>query len=532
MTTATRILVVVGLAALAGCPFSFTNDEHCAANEGDASCAAADPSTPYCALDGCSLYDEVANRSGCVADLPSDPTCYSPCGGKQNASDRIDCGAQTDGGTVGSSSTSDATGPTTAGTDTASTTEGGCDCSEDQPVCLDGACLGCDDDDDCMTWFEADAERAYCVDRDCVGCTLEIQTQQSTPFFEGCVPEENCDDGSCVPGCLYPGHCPETGCISRDKLCAPPDLAFYVSANPNPGVDPDGSEAAPYPTILQAVTGIGRQLEGDPFRVGTIFLEPGRYEETVEIDSRRVVVRPKDPGAGQVTLAPATGSEYVFDLLAPDTGLGSGILMVQDIHFEGPGYVARVESTARFYGENLEVVGADGVLTLEENGAGYLRNSLITAVSEQAPFVVGPQTELAIVASTIIDNAWESSWFDCADAEPDRQALLDVRSSIVGNVGENVSADLFGPNCNVSVSDTIIDTIDAAWFSGDDYRLNTAAEGGLLIPAVGLCQDGDPLETAPVFVPCVPPVDVDGRDRTLLVNDDGDPVNYAGFCAL
>ena len=48
---ALMIFGVLGLGLAAGCPFSFANEEHCANNDGDSTCAAANPDTPYCALD-------------------------------------------------------------------------------------------------------------------------------------------------------------------------------------------------------------------------------------------------------------------------------------------------------------------------------------------------------------------------------------------------------------------------------------------------------------------------------------------------
>ena len=524
MGTRIRLLLAGGLWAglLAGCPFSFTNEDHCAAQAGDATCAQADPSRPYCALDGCTLYDEVDNRTGCVAEQPSRAECYSPCGGKQDANTNANCESpETDTDpTSGTDTEPQPTSSTTEGPGSSSES-GGCSCDPATPVCVDGTCMACTDDAFCA---DLSADEPLCFGLDCVSCRPLI-----TPFFighEGCdaVGTEggspNCLDGACETKCLFHEDCPGTGCDFRTGLCGPTDVVLYVAAGGND--DADGSEDAPLATVGAAIERIGIQTRDEPFKMGTILLGSGMYTEALAFGSRTVVLRAADPeGVPPVMRAPepAKGEDPapVFHLLRSTAdNPGGGILSVQGIVFEdSPGPVAQVESATRFFADDVAMLG-NGAAILNVGGAAFLRNSVV-AGGETTPFVFSDPSEFAVVASTIIDNS-AALWFDCSGEGANSQ--ISIRDSIVGNFGGEAFSTLHSAEC-VVVDDgplrSVVGDVGAqgAFRVDEHYRLDASpGEMYQLDEDVGFCEPGVAIDPGAFLKPCPPTRDVDGKDRT------------------
>lgn len=526
--TSSRVLALLGALGLAmatGCPFSFANEEHCANNDGDATCAAANPDAPYCALDNCGAYDEVSNRTGCVAEIPDRMECYSPCGGALDATQNSDCsvasGTDTQSDTDPSTTATTTTGPSS--TDD-SNTDPGCDCTEDAPVCLDGECVACDSDGFCVEAFGED--RRFCEAADCVQCRPEMA--EIGVIHQGCddFNNLNCVDGSCNPACLLPEDCPDSGCELRAGFCGPRERFFYVAPG---GDDENGAGTAddPWQSIQRAVDAVGRQTEDQPYQVGTIYLAPGTYEEAVVVESRAIVVRPVDVDAQRpVIRAPEAADEEeqppAFTLIQGDAdSLGGGTMSIVGVSLSGsPGAAVFVGSTARVFADDVEFIG-NGVAIDMDGAAGFLRNCIV-AEQTQGVFTFQDRSELALVSTTVIDEreepeGMELSTIDCTG--PAEDTRVSIRDSIVGSI-ENEAAPIDATRgCDETDGAPLRSLVGFVGPSGayqpdDRYRLDAnPGEAFELNDDVGTCAPGEAIDPEGFFLPCPPSNDIDGRSR-------------------
>lgn len=503
----------LSLGMAAGCPFSFTNKDHCAAQQGDATCASADPSRPYCAL-GCGAYDEVTNRTGCVAEVPVEPTCYSPCGNEEDATVNAVCDGGTDAGTdTGTSTTVDPTGSASTTQGEASTTDGGCNCDADAPVCVDGMCVACEDNALCAG---IDDDFPYCVGGDCVVCQ-PIVSNEGFRFHDGCdspgVP--SCIDGTCG-ACVLPDMCPQTGCDFDLGLCGPTNLVFYI--------DPTGDDAGPG-TAAEPLASIGEAIErigaGDDFgdlHIGTLMVGAGTYTGAYTLERRTVILRPWHP-EDEVRLVapePAKGEDPapVFRILQTPN-LGKGVLDLRGVVIENsPGPVFQLQTTGRLYVDDVEMVGNRNAI-VSEGGVFFFRNSLVTGCTESAFVFTDEATEVTLMASTIIENP-TLPLFDCSE----KGHLVSVEGSIVGNF-DTPSADQLGSGgCDVGerALHSLVGDIGSPgeYREESGYRLETnPSEMFEVPPTTEACEPenaGDP---------CPPLLDIDGKSRGTN--------NYAGF---
>lgn len=514
--------LLVGLAA--GCPFSFTNDDHCAAQAGDSTCAAADPSTPYCALDGCGLYDEVTNRTGCVAEMPTDMACYSPCGGKLDANARSDCEAATGSSTVGPSTETDPSSSTTTVGDTESSTTDACGCGPDAPICLDGDCVACPDDAWCETEFED--VREVCFANDCVVCAPSLAAT-GEKHHRGCsLSMPNCTDEACTDPCLLPDDCPLTSCEHRYGVCGPTDRVLYVSVNS--GVEGgEGSIEEPLRFIAEALDRVDPKASGNDYSLTTIFLAPGTYTEALELAGRTVILRPTDPSAARPVLT-SPDTRPVFDLLKDSDTDQQAVLDVVGLRFEDSmGPVARVGPTSRFLADGVEMFGNAAIVEIER-GQVFLRNSIV--VGTTGPVLRSIDTgDFGVVASTIVENE-AATWFDCSSLG--ENTVVTIRDSIVGRFDGTAFGDLITPECALLDEDmdgksvpvtspvrtvTGADVEASAFLLDGTYRLdNMPAQGPYVLEDAAFCPEGSP--PAPTAKPCPPRVDIDGKDRLSAGN--------------
>lgn len=256
-----------------GCRFTEPNPAHCFNNDGDAYCAARDPSRPYCerGQDACISPD---NDHGCVASRPID-ACYSPCGGRSTLAENGECVAA-------ESSSGSSSGGTQTGTDTgtetgsSSSTTGPQPCMSNEdctdptlPYCADdGLCAGCGDapqpagNQACMT---ADAQRPLCDEGVCVACVVGLDTTVCDQQLLVC------DDltHSCVD-CTQHDQCGAGACDVADGRCFDPDNVLHV------GMDQT------YQTITAALDDVGAMLL-DP---AVLVLHQGSsFDETATVSS-------------------------------------------------------------------------------------------------------------------------------------------------------------------------------------------------------------------------------------------------------
>lgn len=509
-------LAAIWLGLMTGCPFSFTNEEHCAARSGNASCAAADPSTPYCALDGCGLYDEVDNRTGCVADQPTDMACYSPCGGKLDANTRSDCAAGTEATTEGSGTDTQTPASSTGTTDDpdATDTTDSCACEGETPICVDGECVPCTSDTECS---ESVGEGLLCDGGSCVPCTPTTDPLVASRHTGCSADAPNCIDDACSAACLLPEDCDPTacdpekdacapsGCDLRRGLCVPEDRIYYVSSV---GLDSgDGSRESPFLTI-------GRALEEIPFKagpndvsVGTILLAPGVvYEEALQFAGKSIVLRPSGPGEPPVIRSP--DESPVFSLLSESKDSPEqAVLYLDHVRVEGTaGPVALLDRTTRLFADstelfdNAEGIRSDGAFT-------YLRNTVVAGT-------VGPvytaldESNLDIEASTIIDNA-AALWLDCSGEGAD--SIVGIRDSIVGLLEGPAFSTLISDECLLTEARNVLGDAGVEGDYRDGYRLELMPRDLFMIDGPQTCESD--VSGLPGDELCAPRLDIDGKSR-------------------
>ncbi len=520
MSASSRLLCVLALAALAGCPFSFTNEEHCAANDGDAFCASADASKPYCALDGCGLYDEVGNRNGCIAEQPEDLSCYSPCGGKQDANTRSDCEGDTDAGTMGSSGSSSTSGSTAPTTDVPSTTEGGCDCDNPTPICSDGECVACGEDAECEQRFPG--KREFCEAEGCVACRSTMVESQwnhaGCPETGSDAPQApSCVAGECIPWCLFPSDCPGTGCDFEHGLCAPLDNVVHVDGSPGGDAGP-GTAEEPFETIAAAVAELGTRGQAN-FRVGTVLIHQGVYEEELSFSEHTVILRAAEDDNPPVLRS--AGAEPLFSVTEASEGASDGRLIAVNLRFEGsPGPLVFLGSGTHFSADGVVMLDNEVVLR-SDGGRAFLRNSVI-ARTVQTPFQFLDDSDVALVATTVIDHP-APLLFDCGGIS----VPLIVRDSIVGNFDEGLDIADVHSGCTLVDAEFLRSEVGTIGPEGsfkleDDYELDSDADDVFQITeSVGFCAEGTPLVVGGTQVLCPPTEDIDGTPRS--------PQNWKGF---
>lgn len=505
------------VATAAGCPFSFTNDDHCAAQDGDATCAAANGATPYCALDGCGLYDEVDNVSGCVAELPTDLACYSPCGGKQDANARSDCGAP-DTETTAATSSSGTDVPTggSGTTDTSGTDTDTCECDPKTPICVDGECLPCEDDDSCID----QKLPGICDGGRCVECQPtqadtaadDDSTDGRQPYHRGCsVSTPNCSAGVCVGQCLFHEDCPGSGCDFSRGLCGPLDTRFYVDETVGTDdLDTSGSPGSPFATVDYAISRVA-EPSNMATAIVTVVVSAGNYSGPIATGSRTVVVV-ADPDSDRPQFAAPddnAGVDPVFVVDGADAVLSLAGVRVQDSEL-----VARVVSPGRFFADAVEMVDNLSAVRLE-GAAGFVRNSLVTGSSE-SPFVLAPNGEIGVMTTSVIENT-ATILFECEDE--DEFNRISVAYSIAGQFDALPKGwSVLSPTCGFAPGYPVLEDNAEGMVPGEDsfapdtlFRLDTnASETYRADERPEACAEGVPTEDAGFLLPCPPDRDVDG----------------------
>ncbi|MGH1340910.1 MAG: hypothetical protein ACRBN8_05130 [Nannocystales bacterium] len=514
-----RLLVfgAVLLAMAAGCPFSFTNDDHCAAQAGDATCAAANAATPYCALDGCGLYDEADNISGCVAELPTDLSCYSPCGGKQDANAQSDCDAPaTEATSVSSSSDTDTLTSGSASTDASGTETDSCACEGDTPICVDGECVACVDDDACA---QAGLP-SICDDGRCVECQpmqADIAAEDESidgrqSYHQGCsISAPNCNTGACVGQCLFHDDCPGSGCDFSTGLCGPLDTRFYVDETAGAD-DPEasGSQGAPFATVGFAVERVA-EASGMGTAIVTVVVSEGNYLGPIETGARTVIVIADPDGDRPQFSAPdeTADADPVFVVDADNAVLSLGSVRVANSEL-----VVRVASTGQFFGDGVEMVDNNSAVRLE-GAAGFVRNSLVTGSSEP-PFVLAPNGELGVITTTIVENA-ATILFECED--PKEFNRISLAYSIAGQFDPLPKGwSVLSPSCAFApgypvIEDNAVEVVpgEDSFATGTLFRLDTnASEAYRADERPEACAEGTPTVDEGFLLPCPPDRDVDG----------------------
>jgi hypothetical protein len=220
MRTPPRFLVALALSsgfAMGACRVTRPNPEHCFHAQGNETCAELDPSRPFCVAPTCD-----SEPYGCVAELPTDPSCYSPCGDALSSEDNSSCiEIADDSGSEGDPLP-----------DVADTSDYDCelhaDCPPEAGFCYFGVCTPCDgtSDPDSACHVLTDGQAPVCLDGACVQCS-EDDVDECVDASLACDVESH----TCVP-CTAHDQCPGgAACDLPLGTCLPADAVWHVDCD-------------------------------------------------------------------------------------------------------------------------------------------------------------------------------------------------------------------------------------------------------------------------------------------------------------
>jgi hypothetical protein len=496
MSFSTRVLFLgstfaASFAAGSACKFDDKNANHCVHNEGDAYCVEKHGAERGFCGGGCVDSED---NDGCVADAPSDLSCYSPCGDDKYADEDDSCldtstMTETNASTMDSSDDDPSGDPTTMDdsssvtmtgdeteTDPSDTTgPSGCQVSDDctnadNPVCLDNECVPCTETPDGdLACNSKDETMPVCNDAgQCVQCTdgNTAACGDTTPV---------CDDGSstCV-GCTYHEQCSDSACSLATGACMD-GVVLHVDGDA--GCPGSGTEGAPYCDIQLGIDAVGG--EG----VVIVHATPGSYSEDLQVEGSTIAILGTD---GTPVLENNTATSTLVM-----TG-GTTQLYVEGLRFaNNNSAVALSLSDGEAWLDRVEVVSNLGAGSGVEALAGadvHLRSSIVGRNGEDgnpATFGVnaeGAMTELTLENVTAVANLGTAG----TSLTCDGSAAVTVRNSIVARTSLD-SVGCSGATVTYSAIDTdlagagnvVLDSFDTGWFEeffSNDLRLSPSGE--------------------------------------------------------
>ncbi len=310
-------------------------------------------------------------------------------------------------------------------------------------------------------------------------------TATNASYCTGTVPICDVASGECV-GCTAHEQCPESACFIGEGSCLPAAQLWHVDGDAVCALA-DGSAAAPYCTIAEALVNIG------PAQRGTIRVAGlgGPYLETALIDSSRVVA--VVPSAADPVVVTGTG--------APTFTVDGATLLLERIRLQGNGqapaiasssggltHVRRVEIVLN-QGGGISLIGASE-LQMDDSVIGAGGTGL---ADRHALYAEGSTFDL--VYSTIAGNDGTGAASIRCEA-----SVGTIRNSIVIGLAPP-SISCLGLVVDHSVIDTSdlggaanmeFDTFVPGWFldpAGGDFRI----VGDTVLEGIATWQTGDPL---------------------------------------
>ncbi|MFV8750459.1 hypothetical protein ACNOYE_07895 [Nannocystaceae bacterium ST9] len=464
----------VGLAV--ACVEEQPNPEHCSSQQGNVACSERFPDgdRPYCAMLSCTN-----EPWGCVAEPPSDESCYSPCGEGASASENSSC-----------------LGTADEETGTTSDTEGGSECAADEdcgsqvPFCVEGICVGCEDapDPDAACAGMSNGALPVCEAGVCVQCTSEAS--------EACIelmPVCDIATSTCT-GCDFHSQCPGSACRVLDGSCLPDDRVWHVDA--------DGGQD--FLSIGQAL------LQINTGESGTLIVHEqsggAAYQEALAIADGRVVALLAAPGE-RPFLANDVGTTLRVEAEAEVFTRGILVAGIEPIRVEGATLVL----------DETEVQGSVSAgVQLSADARLIARNTILLSSGSDnffGPALTADMSRFELVYSTVIGRLSNLAVL-CTMGT----AGSFLRNSLIGSEGAEAAIDCAEITLlNNALEDAAmypgnvtVGELQPQWFvGGTNYRLS--AEAPTEIATAAIRQEGDPL------------ADIDGELRPEV----GEP-DYAG----
>lgn len=448
-TLPTLMVVLPALVGACTRVTTFTNNDHCALNEGDRYCAEMFPERPYCVQGQgeCALGDQY----GCMAEVPAE--CHEPCG--VLGADECAAGSSSGTDTGASSGTGSGSGSGSESSGESSTT-GPMPCVSDEectdpgaPFCgVTGECGACDgtkDPDGACAGV--DPLHPLCVEGTCVACTPENPVVCDDQLLL-------CDEdtNACVP-CTEHGQCGSGACELSVGTCFPGD--FVVS------VDGDGS--ADYPSVSAAVGAVAAGAHGVivVHDYGMDGLTP--YAASVLVDSGKVIALLAAPG--ETPILQGTGANPGLRAEGAGTSLYMDGLQVS----QATGLGLRVNA-ARAWADRSRIVQNSGGGVLAESGAELvLRNCFVGGSLDDVDALQVNGATASVLYSTLGSGTFNASALTC-----NAPIAVDVRNSLLVTRGGTPPDEVACPAAAIT------------------YTATEGAVGGEGNAAVGMFPGGSP----------------------------------------
>ncbi len=455
-------LLLVTLAALSGfalgaCRVSRDNPEHCFYAHGNETCAELDPSRPFCAPPTCSL-----EPYGCVAELPTETSCQSPCGGAQTAQDDSSCiEVAADSGTEGEPEPDLPEEPTDE-------CHFHADCPPEAAFCFFGTCTPCNgtSDPDSACHVLTDGQAPICLDGECVQCTqADVDECIETSLA--------CDTltHTCAP-CTAHDQCPGgAACDLPLGTCLPADAVWHI----------DGDGGQDFMTVAAAL----EELDGGS---GTLIVhsweEESLYLDSVQIDGDRAVA-----------LFGADGDLPLFFSDGIDVS-GGARMYVRRIMLAGatPVNVAGQESYLEL--DSSVFTASQGDALFVNSGVLHMRNSMLVSYDDDSvPLRLFGHSKANVVYSTLIMVGADPA-VSCAISPGIGSS---IRNSVLLNEQEGPAID-----CGTLYSNNVVDEprpnntsvgdLDMTWFSWSEFPGNAHLTNlaPVSFASAAIWQVGDP----------------------------------------
>ncbi len=466
--------------------------DHCLQNGGDDYCAQLYPDwdSAYCGKNCTGSKADEGWHEGCTQELPID--CWycdgenaGPCsvGEGTDTTDTDTTGTATDTSTT---ETAEETGPQPCVDSTECT-------NPDAPFCddLSGECVGCDGTDEPdEACAGLDPSQPICLDGGCVACTQEDLSAcgETTPLCDG-------ESNTCV-GCDDHSQCPQSACNLAEGNCM--TSVVHVDGT-EPCADGDGSEASPFCDLKSAFTAVDdetlvilHEIETDP----VVYLESNTTQLSIAI-----MAAPGD--------APTiTGSQGVPAL---NVSSSSGQLFLRGIAIVGAqnnGVGVSVNGGAAWI-EQCRIVNNDGGgIVVSGGGSLMVENSFVSGTGDD-PALDVTEGNFELVYTTVGLPALISvAAVRCVDG-----GGSEIRNSLVTSTQEAPEVECPGIIISDSALEMAVDDnlalgdVELGWFEdyiASDYHLTAPFPPG--ITNIAVWRDGDP------------EVDIDGNVRP---NEDG-----------
>jgi hypothetical protein len=472
MTNHSRIhLAAFAIGMIAACVELRPNPAHCANQQGDASCAERFPDgeLPYCGMLDCADA-----QWGCLAAPPSDPACYSPCGGGAGASEDMSC-----------------LGVADESTDTTDTTP---ECTSDiecgaELFCVEGSCTDCAGTPmpDAACASASAGALPVCDAGVCVECTPE-----SSAACTGSTPVCEADSSTCT-GCDFHAQCSASACRVLEGSCLPEARVWHV----------DGDGGADFTTITQALLqiGIGEQ--------GTLIIHEregdAAYVEPLVIGESRVIALVAAPGE--------------HPRLVNDVGTTLQIESGAEVYLQGLTLAGitplQVEGGASLVLDEVEVTGqVEAAVLVLADALLFARNSIIVSSASDAffgPAIAVDMARIELVYTTVIGRT-NNPAISCGMGT----AGSSIRNGLIANesltpaieCSELTLLHVALEDATPQPDNTMLGELDPTWFEvGTNYRIGPDAPPALASAALRLAGD--------------PPLDIDGATRPAVDQPDG-----------